>query len=116
MQVNWQSVEDPLPGLQTVVHKLTAVDGITEIKYGRQASLPGHVSQDLELWLSTKQVGEHWTVLARSMSAVQELAVFSTLEQAELKACLDRVTKSTIGPDQSASPDQSAGPDQSAPA
>lgn len=32
------------------------VQGISDIKYGRQASLPGHVSQDLELWLSRQQV------------------------------------------------------------
>lgn len=40
------------------------------------------------------QVQDHWTVVARSMSAVQELAVFSTLDKDELKQCLDRATNS----------------------
>jgi hypothetical protein len=91
MQVEWKSIDSPLPGLEDVVKELLQVDGISDVKLGRQASLPGHVAQDIELWLSRQQVQDHWTVLARSMSAVQELAVYSTLPKEELALTLKRV-------------------------
>lgn len=40
------------------------------------------------------QVQDHWNVVARCMSAAQELAVFSSLDKEALKECLDAATKS----------------------
>jgi hypothetical protein len=91
--VDWKDSSEPLPGLEEVVNGLLKVEGINDIKYGRQASLPGHVAQDVELWLSTTQVSDHWTVLARSESAVQELAVYATLSKQELAQQLNKVGK-----------------------
>jgi hypothetical protein len=89
--VKWEEGSEPLPRLQEVVAKLLDVDGITEVKLGRQGSVPGLVTQDFELWLSTEQKGDHWVVVARSGSCVQELEVYSLLDKQELKACFDKV-------------------------
>ena len=87
----WEESNTPLPGLQPVIERLLATEGITKVEVSRQTTFTGHVSQDIELWLSTEQDGDHWTVLARAEQAVQELHVYATLSKEEMKACFEKV-------------------------
>lgn len=91
VQASWEASDAPLPGLETAIERLRLVQGVSDVKVVRQTTVPGTVSQDIELWLSTEQVGDHWAVLARAGQEVQELEVFATLTQSEMKACFEEV-------------------------
>ena len=76
---------------------LTDYSSIDKVAPGRRASMTGHVSQDMELWVSKEQVDEHWTVIARSGPNVQELAVYGSLDRDELKSAIDTVLQKSKG-------------------
>jgi hypothetical protein len=90
VQLEWTESTRPLPGLSDVLESLRAVDGISDIKLLRQATVPG-VSPELELWLGKEKAeADAYSVAARAGSIVQELAVKGTLDKDELRAELDR--------------------------
>jgi hypothetical protein len=84
-----ENVTDPLTGLEGVVEALRKYDSVERVELGRRASMPQHVSQDLELWISKQQVEDHWLVAARAGSQVQELSVYGSLDKDELKRAID---------------------------
>jgi hypothetical protein len=81
-----------------VVEALLKFDSIERVELGRRASMPQHVTQDLELWISKELVADHWLVAARTGSQVQELSVYGSLDKAELKRAIDSsLNKSSAG-------------------
>lgn len=98
MQLVWSDCTGPLPGLSEVLDSLRAVDGISEVKLLREATVPG-VSQELELWLGKQQSeADHYLVAARSGTTVQELAVVASLSKERLSAELDRALTAQAAP------------------
>lgn len=89
-EVDWREVSALLPGLEAVLAALKAEDGISSVTVEREARVKGVVSQDLELWLTKDQVGDHFSVVARAGSTLQELAVHGSLGKDELKAAIDK--------------------------
>ena len=71
MQVKWVEAEAPLSGLEEAVERLQAADGVRGVTVGRQASVEGHVSQELELWLGREHEGGKFDLVARSSNLVQ---------------------------------------------
>lgn len=71
VQVQWVEAEAPLRGLEAAVARLEAADGVRRVVVGRQASVKGHVSQELELWLGREHEGGKFDLVARSANLVQ---------------------------------------------
>lgn len=91
--VQWVEAEAPLRGLEAAVARLEAADGVRRVVVGRQASVKGHVSQELELWLGREHEGGKFDLVARSANLVQELAVESSCSKDDMRVLLDRVMK-----------------------
>lgn len=93
LQVAWVEATAPLPGLEATVDRLKSAEGVGSVSYGRQASTPGVVSQELELWLGGEQEAGRFDMVARSGSTIQEMAVESTLSKAMLRTLIDSVMR-----------------------
>lgn len=78
-----QTEHEALPGVEGVVAALLDDAKIDRIELGRQMVMPGHVSQDLEIWVAKTQDQDHWNVAARSGSKVQQLAVYGSVDSKE---------------------------------
>ncbi|KAL5218361.1 hypothetical protein ABZP36_019045 [Zizania latifolia] len=83
---------DLLPGLDGICNELLQEDGITDVKFGRQALEKRVVSQDLELWLSSVPAKDNqFKLLARAGRQVQEVYLTTSLDQEGIKKAVQRV-------------------------
>lgn len=83
---------EPLPGLETIFEELLQEHGINDVKISRQGFEKRVVSQDLQLWLSNvPPTGDQFTLLARAGRQVQEIQLFTSLDQEGIKRALQRV-------------------------
>uniref|UniRef100_A0ACD5WDS0 Uncharacterized protein n=1 Tax=Avena sativa TaxID=4498 RepID=A0ACD5WDS0_AVESA len=81
-----------LPGLEGICNELLEEDGITDVKFGRQALEKRVVSQDLELWLSSIPAKDNqYKLLARAGRQVQEVYLTTSLDQEGIKKAVQRV-------------------------
>ena len=81
-----------LPGLDGICNELLQEDGITDVKFGRQALEKRVVSQDLELWLSSVPAKDNqFKLLARAGRQVQEVYLTTSLDQEGVKKAVQRV-------------------------
>ncbi|XP_047071419.1 4-hydroxy-3-methylbut-2-enyl diphosphate reductase [Lolium rigidum] len=81
-----------LPGLEGICNELLQEDGITDVKFGRQALEKRVVSQDLELWLSSVPAKDNqYKLLARAGRQVQEVYLTTSLDQEGVKKAVQRV-------------------------
>lgn len=88
-----ESLSEPLPGLADICQELLQEDGINEVTPGRLALEKRVVSQDLELWLSSVPVEDgNFTLLARAGRQVQEVHLKTSLDREGIKAAVQRVT------------------------
>ncbi|KAI5009262.1 hypothetical protein ZWY2020_010518 [Hordeum vulgare] len=81
-----------LPGLDGICNELLQEDGITDVRFGRQALEKRVVSQDLELWLSSVPAKDNqYKLLARAGRQVQEVYLTTSLDQEGVKKAVQRV-------------------------
>lgn len=81
-----------LPGLDGICNELLQEDGITDVRFGRQALEKRVVSQDLELWLSSVPAKDNqYKLLARAGRQVQEVYLTRSLDQEGVKKAVQRV-------------------------
>lgn len=79
--------------IEEVVGELAKEDGIDSIALGRQVSEQRTVAQDLEIYVSTKEVPGGFILVARAGRVVQEISIVTTLPPQELKAAMQRALK-----------------------
>uniref|UniRef100_M8C0S3 40S ribosomal protein S1 n=1 Tax=Aegilops tauschii TaxID=37682 RepID=M8C0S3_AEGTA len=96
-----------LPGLDGICNELLQEDGITDVRFGRQALEKRVVSQDLELWLSSVPAKDNqYKLLARAGRQVQEVYLTTSLDQEGVKKARD-IPEGSVG----ANPDHDDGRD-----
>lgn len=79
--------------IEEVVGELAKEDGIDSITLGRQVSEQRTVAQDLEIYVSTKEVPGGYILVARAGRIVQEISIVTTLPPQQLKAAMQRALK-----------------------
>ena len=83
-----------LPGLGAICAALRGAEGVDAVELGRQAQEQKVVSQDLELWMTTDEVQDGYTLVARAGRLVQEVHVRSKLPREAVRRLVVEATKS----------------------
>lgn len=82
--------------IEQVVAELEKEEGITAINLGRQVEERRTVAQDLEIYISKKEVANGYSLVARAGRIVQEVNITTDLDPAGLKAAMQRALKRLV--------------------
>jgi galactitol-specific phosphotransferase system IIB component len=78
-------------GLSFICDALLEEEGISKVELGRKAINERVVSQDMEIYVTTKEVDDGFNMVARAGTCLQEIHVTTPLSRTEMKEAIKRV-------------------------